>query len=72
MAKVNNINVSVTYKKSLPNYESIQFHAGISVEVEESENHIAVYKTAWDEAGKQINEQLELFNDGRKSMKKGL
>lgn len=67
------LNVGVTYKKSLPNYENITFHAGITMAIEEGESHEEVYKKAWDIAGEEIAKQLALFEKENKSgMKKGL
>lgn len=70
--QITQVNVGVTYKKSLPNYENITFHAGTTVTVAEGEDHKKVYKKAWDIAGDEISKQLELFNGDQSGVKKGL
>jgi hypothetical protein len=71
--QVKEVTVGVTYKKSLPNYENITFHAGTTVAVADGEDQKKVYKKAWDIAGDEISKQLELFNSGDQSgVKKGL
>lgn len=67
------VSVSVAYKKSLPNYENITFHAGLKMAVEDGDTAEDVYKKAWDVAGDEISTQLALFEDEKKSgVKKGL
>lgn len=73
MSNPTSVSVSVTYKKSLPNYENITFHAGLTVPVAEGETYKKAYKKAWDIAGDEISDQLTLFEDEKKSgVKKGL
>ncbi|MEC0276868.1 hypothetical protein [Peribacillus frigoritolerans] len=67
------VTVGLTYKKSLPNYENITFHAGMTVPVSEGTSYKKAYKEAWDAAGDEISAQLSLFEDENKSgVKKGL
>jgi hypothetical protein len=73
MAKPTQITVGVTYKKALPNYENITFHAGITMALAEDDNQKKVYKQAWDIAGDEISKQLALFEEqDRSGMTKGL
>lgn len=73
MAKPLEVTVGVTYKKNLPNYENITFHAGVKMSLEEGETQKKVFEKAWDDVGAQIEQQLSLFQEEEKSgMKKGL
>ncbi|SNS23745.1 hypothetical protein SAMN05446037_1006159 [Anaerovirgula multivorans] len=73
MAKIKEVSVEVAYLKSLPNYENVRLTAGAVVNVEEGDKTQDVYGRAWDMAGREIENQLELFKtEDKGKAKKGL
>ena len=73
MAKSKELHVSVAFTKNLGNYQSLRVEAGITMALEDGDNTDKVYEQAWDQVGDQIQSQLALFDDEKKSgMKKGL
>lgn len=61
MAKVTQINVEVTYLKSLPNYENVRVTAGATLDLQDGENVRETYEKAWDMIGQEVADQLGNF-----------
>lgn len=73
MAKAKELYVSVAFTKNLGNYQSIRFDSGITLSLEDGDDADKVYKQAWDQVGDEIQQQVALFEDEKKSgVKKGL
>ena len=72
MAKAKELDVSVSFTKNLGNYQSLRLDAGLTVLLEDGEDVEQVYTDTWDRVGDQIQSQLSLFEDEKKSgVKKG-
>ncbi|MGA4519243.1 hypothetical protein ACPA0F_18455 [Solibacillus silvestris] len=73
MAKNKELHVSVAFTKNLGNYQSLRVEAGVTMALENDDSSDKVFEEAWDQVGDQIQSQLALFDDEKKSgMKKGL
>lgn len=70
--KVKEIYVEATFTKNLGNYQSFRPTAGITLIPEEGESYKEVFEKGWDIVGEQIMKQLELFEEDRKTIRKGL
>jgi hypothetical protein len=66
MAKVKTINVEASFTKNLGNYQSVRIVAGATVELQEGESVKKIYDDAWDMVGKEMHEQLSLFDEDKK------
>ena len=56
--KIKEIQVSYSMKHALPNYGSIQYHAGMSAEIGENESKEKVFQLLWLECKAQVLEQM--------------
>lgn len=71
--RVKEIYVEVGFTKSLPNYQNVKPTAGIRVELEPGEDEKKAFKEAWRVVGKEVFDQVRLFEeDSRSGVKKGL
>jgi len=70
MATVKEIYVEASFTKNLGNYQSFKPTAGITLLPEQGEKIENVFKQGWDIVGDQIAEQLALFEDNTKAIKK--
>lgn len=72
MAKVKEIYVEASFTKNLGNYQNFKPTAGATIIIEEGDNLKEVFKDGWEMVGDQIAEQLKLFEEDTKGMKRGL
>lgn len=73
MAQVKEVSVGVTFTKNLGNYQSVKIDAGAVLTVEPTEDANEVFAKGWEMVGDQVEQQLALFDDNKKSgVKKGL
>lgn len=71
--KVKEVYVEVGFTKSLPNYQNVKPTAGVRVEVEPGESVDEVFKNCWELVGKEVFDQVRLFEEEpKKVVKKGL
>ena len=56
--KVKEISVHYHLKHSLPNYGSVEYGSGITVEIEEGENKDKAFNWAWTEVQSQVLTQM--------------
>lgn len=70
--QVKEIYVEAAFTKSLPNYQNVKPMAGVRITLDPHEDVKEVYKAAWDMVGQQIKSQLDLFEEEKKGVKRGL
>jgi hypothetical protein len=57
--KVKQITAQFAFTKNLGNYQSLRAEAGITVEVEDGENVLAVYEEAFQTVKDQVKQQCD-------------
>lgn len=72
MSIIKSISVECAFTKSLPNYQNVKPTAGVVIELEDGDNVKDVFKKAWDMVGDEIMEQVKLFSEDTKTVKKGI
>lgn len=55
--------VSLSFKKNLGNYQSLDVYASVSVTVRQSEDEDEAYKRAWDIVERQLENELEKIQE---------
>lgn len=71
--QVKEIYAEVGFTKSLPNYQNVKPTAGVRVELEPGEDEKKAFKKAWQMVGKEVFDQVRLFEeDSKGGVKKGL
>lgn len=68
MAKVKQINVEASFTRNLGNYQSVRIVAGATLELVEGDSVKKIYDDAWTMVGKEMNDQLEMFDEEKKNL----
>ena len=70
--EINKISVECEFVKNLGNYQSVKLRAGAEASLEKDEPYKKAYDNLWKIIGDEISNQLKLFGNDDKTVKKGL